>query len=164
MSGRDTPQPLAAAFSEPAYDPAPPRTVVPGEQTSSLRSLDGSDGSDSSDARRWGVIPEQLSSSDALDGFETAAPPVSAEQTSSSASSDSFAAPPRRDPTPRPTPRAAWIGTTHARRLLDVGSENTIKNWVRYGYLRGRRLPNGRVQVLLEDVHRIIANPAILQS
>ncbi|HET7769172.1 MAG TPA: hypothetical protein VFN74_10405 [Chloroflexota bacterium] len=105
-----------------------------------------------------------MSSSDALDDFEPAAQAVSAEQTSSSASSDSFVAPPRPAPTPRPTPRAAWIGTTHARRLLDVGSENTIKNWVRYGYLRGRRLPNGRIQVLLEDVRRIRANPASLQQ
>jgi hypothetical protein len=86
------------------------------------------------------------------------------EPTSSFDSTDSPAARPKPTSTPRPTPSANWIGTTHARRLLEVGSENTIKNWVRYGYLRGRRLPNGRIQVLLADVLRIRSNPAILQS
>ena len=68
-----------------------------------------------------------------LDAFHTVQPPatephpstgepVFAEQTSSIASLDSS-----------PT----WIGTTHAKRPLGVGSENTIKSWVRYGYLRG---------------------------
>jgi hypothetical protein len=48
---------------------------------------------------------------------------------------------------------ARWIGTTEAKRLLGVGSENTVKAWARLG-LRSRRLPNGRTQVLLDDVLR----------
>ena len=70
--------------------------------------------------------------------------PVFAERTSTISSLDSF-----------PT----WIGTTRAKRLLGVGSENTIKSWVRYGYLRGRRLPNGRIQVLRADVLRLANQP-----
>jgi hypothetical protein len=35
---------------------------------------------------------------------------------------------------------------------LGVGSENTIEAWARMGLLRSRSQPNGRVQVLLEDV------------
>jgi hypothetical protein len=49
---------------------------------------------------------------------------------------------------------ARWIGTTEARRLLGVGSENTVKAWARLGLLRSRTLPNGRTQVLLDDVLR----------
>ena len=45
-----------------------------------------------------------------------------------------------------------WVGTTEAMRLLGVGSENTVKAWVRLGLLRSRTLPNGRLQVLLDDV------------
>jgi predicted site-specific integrase-resolvase len=56
---------------------------------------------------------------------------------------------------PPPAPRRRWIGTTRAKRLLGVGSENTVKAWVRYGYLRGRVLPNGRTQVRLDDVLRL---------
>jgi hypothetical protein len=47
-----------------------------------------------------------------------------------------------------------WIGTTEAKRLLGVGSENTVKAWARLGLLRSRMLPNGRRQVLLDDVLR----------
>src|SRR5688572_26081436 len=48
-----------------------------------------------------------------------------------------------------------WIGTTQAKRLLALGSENTVKVWARTGLLRSRTLPNGRIQVLLDDVlHR----------
>jgi hypothetical protein len=47
-----------------------------------------------------------------------------------------------------------WVGTTEAKRLLGVGSENTVKAWARLGLLRSRRLPNGRTQVLLDDVLR----------
>jgi hypothetical protein len=47
-----------------------------------------------------------------------------------------------------------WIGTTEAKRLLGVSSENTIKAWARVGLLRSRHLPNGRTQVLLDDVLR----------
>lgn len=49
---------------------------------------------------------------------------------------------------------ARWVGTTQAKRLLDIGSENTVKAWARMGLLRSRTLPNGRVQVLLDDVLR----------
>lgn len=45
-----------------------------------------------------------------------------------------------------------WIGTTKARRLLGVRSENTVKAWARLGVLRSRREPNGRIKVSLEDV------------
>jgi hypothetical protein len=56
-----------------------------------------------------------------------------------------------------------WLGTTEARRLLGVGSENTIKAWARLGLLRSRTLPNGRTQVLLEDVlQRRAENTALL--
>jgi hypothetical protein len=47
---------------------------------------------------------------------------------------------------------ARWVGTTEAKRLLGVRSENTIKAWARSGLLRHRTLPNGRIQVLLNDV------------
>ncbi|MBI4498979.1 MAG: hypothetical protein HY689_13890 [Chloroflexi bacterium] len=47
-----------------------------------------------------------------------------------------------------------WVGTTAAKRLLALGSENTVKVWARMGLLRSRRLPNGRIQVLLDDVLR----------
>jgi hypothetical protein len=47
---------------------------------------------------------------------------------------------------------ARWIGTTEAKRLLGVRSENTVRAWARLGLLRNRTLPNGRVQVLLDDV------------
>ena len=58
---------------------------------------------------------------------------------------------------------ARWIGTTAAKRLLGVGSENTVKAWARLGLLRSRQLPHGRVQVLLDDVLRRRAeNEALL--
>ncbi|HEV8633235.1 MAG TPA: hypothetical protein VG370_03185 [Chloroflexota bacterium] len=47
---------------------------------------------------------------------------------------------------------ARWVGTTEAKRLLGVRSENTVKAWARGGLLRSRTLPNGRVQVSLDDV------------
>jgi hypothetical protein len=47
---------------------------------------------------------------------------------------------------------ARWVGTTEAKRLLGVSSENTVKAWARLGLLRSRTLPNGRVQVLLDDL------------
>jgi len=49
---------------------------------------------------------------------------------------------------------AQWIGTTEAKRLLGLGSENTVKAWARSGRLRSRVQPNGRIQVLLDDVLR----------
>lgn len=33
---------------------------------------------------------------------------------------------------------AGWIGTTEAKRLLGVSSENTVKAWARLGLLRSR--------------------------
>ncbi len=48
-----------------------------------------------------------------------------------------------------------WVGTTAAKRLLALGSENTVKVWARTGLLRSRTLPNGRIQVLLDDVLRL---------
>jgi hypothetical protein len=47
---------------------------------------------------------------------------------------------------------ARWIGTTEAKRLLGLSSENTVKAWARSGLLRHRKLPNKRIQVLLDDV------------
>ena len=47
---------------------------------------------------------------------------------------------------------ARWIGTTRAKRLLGVQTENTIKAWARLGLLRSRREPNGRLKVNLVDV------------
>ena len=52
---------------------------------------------------------------------------------------------------------ARWIGTTAAKRLLGVGSENTVKAWARLGLLRSRQRPHGRIQVLLDDVLRLRA-------
>jgi hypothetical protein len=49
---------------------------------------------------------------------------------------------------------AQWIGTTEAKRLLGVRSESTVKAWARLGLVRSRLLPNGRTQVLLDDVLR----------
>jgi hypothetical protein len=50
---------------------------------------------------------------------------------------------------------ARWVGTAEAKRLLGLGSENTVEAWARAGRLRSRVLPNGRIQVLLDDVlHR----------
>jgi hypothetical protein len=49
---------------------------------------------------------------------------------------------------------AHWIGTTEAKRLLGVHSEHTVKAWARLGLLQSRTLPNGRLQVLLDDVFK----------
>jgi hypothetical protein len=49
---------------------------------------------------------------------------------------------------------ALWIGTVEAKRLLGVGSVNTIKAWARLGWLRSQRAPNGRLKVHLHDVLR----------
>src|SRR5919199_3696456 len=49
---------------------------------------------------------------------------------------------------------AHWIGTTEAKQLLGVGSENTVKAWARLGLLDSRKLPNGRIQLRLDDVLR----------
>jgi hypothetical protein len=47
-----------------------------------------------------------------------------------------------------------WLGTTEARRLLSLGSENTVKRWAQLGFLRSRKDPNGRVKVWRADVMR----------
>lgn len=58
---------------------------------------------------------------------------------------------------------ARWIGTTAAKRLLGVASENTVKAWARLGLLHSRQLPHGRIQVSLDDVLRRRAeNDALL--
>src|ERR1700687_5762695 len=49
---------------------------------------------------------------------------------------------------------AQWVGTSEAKRLLGVRSENTVKAWARLGLLRSRLLPNGRTQLFLDDVLR----------
>ncbi|HEX5502987.1 MAG TPA: hypothetical protein VFW96_10215 [Thermomicrobiales bacterium] len=51
-------------------------------------------------------------------------------------------------------PARQWVGTVEAQRLLEVKSVNTVKAWARAGLLRSRRLPNGRLQVHLDDVLR----------
>jgi hypothetical protein len=157
MSALRTHLPSAAGSCLPTSGPGTTDNAISAERTPPLMSLDAVGDFQPSDSPHDSA--EQTSSSAASASLDTASPHVPADRTSSSASSDNFPAPPR----PAPTSRPAWIGTTHARRLLDVGSENTIKSWVRYGYLRGRRLPNGRTQVLLDDVLRIRDNPALLQ-
>jgi hypothetical protein len=52
------------------------------------------------------------------------------------------------------TDEARWVGTTQAKHLLGLGSENTVKAWARMGLLRSRTRPHGRIQVLLDDVLR----------
>src|SRR5688500_13602577 len=47
-----------------------------------------------------------------------------------------------------------WISLTKARRLLGVDSEDTVRTWAKLGLLRSRTQPNGRIQVLLDDVLR----------
>jgi hypothetical protein len=48
-----------------------------------------------------------------------------------------------------------WVSTTEAERLLGLDAEDTVKVWARMGLLRSRDLPDGRIQVLLDDVlHR----------
>jgi hypothetical protein len=59
---------------------------------------------------------------------------------------------------------APWIGTTVAKRLLGVGSENTVKAWARIGLLRSRQLPHGRIQVHLDDVLQRRAENDALRS
>lgn len=59
---------------------------------------------------------------------------------------------------------AVWIGTTEAKRLLGLKTENTVKAWARAGLLRSRTLPNGRVQVHLDDVHRRAADSVALTT
>ena len=64
------------------------------------------------------------------------------------------ARPSRRNGPPRSSGPPRWIGPREAKRLLALGSENAVKAWARCGLLRSRKLPNGRTQVLLDDVLR----------
>lgn len=50
------------------------------------------------------------------------------------------------------TDAAEWVGTTSAKRLLGIGSENTIKAWAREGKLHSKKDPNGRVRVRRADL------------
>jgi hypothetical protein len=47
-----------------------------------------------------------------------------------------------------------WISTAKAQQLLAFSSEDNVKTWVRIGMLRGRTLPDGRMEVPLDDVLR----------
>lgn len=51
-------------------------------------------------------------------------------------------------------PARQWVGTVEAQRLLGVQSVNTVKAWAQLGLLRSRRLPNGRLQLHLDDLLR----------
>lgn len=45
-----------------------------------------------------------------------------------------------------------WIDAEEARQLIDATSERTIEAWARLELVRSRRLPNGRLQISLEDL------------
>jgi len=45
-----------------------------------------------------------------------------------------------------------WIGTAKAKRLLGATVPNAVPTWIRLGLLRSRSLPDGRIQVRLDDV------------
>ncbi len=45
-----------------------------------------------------------------------------------------------------------WVGADEARQLLEVASERTIEAWARLGLVRSCRLPDGRLQVSLDDL------------
>lgn len=47
---------------------------------------------------------------------------------------------------------ARWIGTAEAKGLLGVASEHIVEAWVRMGLLHSRTLPDGRIQVPLDEV------------
>jgi hypothetical protein len=47
-----------------------------------------------------------------------------------------------------------WISVDRARRLLGVESEATISGWARLGLLEHRAVPDGGIEVLLEDALR----------
>ena len=49
--------------------------------------------------------------------------------------------------------QAVWIGTTRAKRLLGVASENTVKAWAELKILRSTTV-RGRTKVHLGDVLR----------
>ena len=45
-----------------------------------------------------------------------------------------------------------WIGTKKAKRLLGIELEDSVRVWAELGLLRSRTLPDGRLQVRLDDV------------
>ena len=45
-----------------------------------------------------------------------------------------------------------WINAEEARRLIEATSERTIEAWARLELVRSRRLPDGRLQVSLDDL------------
>ena len=47
-----------------------------------------------------------------------------------------------------------WISVAEAKRLLAASSAESVKAWAHRGYLRSRTLPNGRIQLSLDDVLR----------
>ena len=47
-----------------------------------------------------------------------------------------------------------WISAEEARRLLGVATEATVVAWARLDLLRSRALPDGGIELLLEDVLR----------
>jgi hypothetical protein len=56
----------------------------------------------------------------------------------------------------------SWIGTVEAQRLLDAYSVSVVETWVKRGWLRSKQLPDGQLQVSLEDVlHRREVNEAL---
>ncbi len=47
---------------------------------------------------------------------------------------------------------AQWIGLAEATALLEVYPEEVVADWAQIGMLRSRYLPNGSLQVSLDDV------------
>lgn len=45
-----------------------------------------------------------------------------------------------------------WVEADEERRLIEAASERTIESWARLGLVRSRRLPDGRLQVSLDDL------------
>lgn len=59
---------------------------------------------------------------------------------------------------------ARWVSIPEARRLLAMSSDRYVKGWIRLGMLQSRTLPNGRTQVLLDDVLRQRENKEALTA
>jgi hypothetical protein len=49
---------------------------------------------------------------------------------------------------------ARWVGMTEAKHLFGVESEQTVEAWASLGLLHSRKLSNGHIEVLLDDVLR----------
>jgi hypothetical protein len=45
-----------------------------------------------------------------------------------------------------------WLTLAQAKRKLDVVSQEIVKAWIDFGWLRSRPGPNGRVEVCRADV------------